>query len=208
MLCISTSVFSYSLNAASMPKQMRGRAAVMSFDQEAFIAESKEMRLKHLEEQAMFALKTSCENFDNAVFPNAMIAGDCVITDLLGRLGYLGPDGKCKIMVVDTFHLFDETLPFLKTLEAKYGFQAEVFTAEGVELFNKEAYDKKYGADLWKEDIEQYDKVCKVEPFQRGARAATPPVHFFVAFFLDRCRPRAARRALVDGVIAGGAHVC
>ena len=52
MLCISSSVFSYSLNAASMPKQMRGRAAVMSFDQEAFIAESKEMRLKHLEEQA------------------------------------------------------------------------------------------------------------------------------------------------------------
>ena len=187
----------------------QSRPAVrMSFDQEAFIAESKEMRLKHLEEQAMFALKTSCENFDNAVFPNAMIAGDCVITDLLGRLGYLGPDGKCKIMVVDTFHLFDETLPFLKTLEAKYGFQAEVFTAEGVELFNKEAYDKKYGADLWKEDIEQYDKVCKVEPFQRGARAARPPVHFFVAFFLDRCRPRAARRALVDGVIAGGAHVC
>ena len=58
------------------------------------IAESKEMRLKYLEEQAMFALKTSCENFDNAVFPNAMIAGDCVITHLLGRLGYL-ESGKC-----------------------------------------------------------------------------------------------------------------
>merc|ERR1719393_509256 len=118
MLCISTSVFSYSLNAASMPKQMRGRAAVMSFDQEAFIAESKEMRLKHLEEQAMFALKTSCENFDNVVFPNAMIAGDCVITHLLHRLGYLsGEDAKCKIMVVDTFHLFPETLPFLEKIE-------------------------------------------------------------------------------------------
>merc|ERR1719313_570569 len=139
------------------------------FDQEAFIAESKEMRLKHLEEQAMFALKTSCENFDNAVFPNAMIAGDCVITHLLHRLGYL-KNGKCKVMVVDTFHLFDETLPFLKKIEAEYGFKAEVFTAEGVELFNKDAYDAKYGADLWKEDIEQYDKVCKVEPFQRGLK--------------------------------------
>merc|ERR1740125_72880 len=88
----------------------RTRTAVMSFDQEAFIAESKEMRLKHLEEQAMFALKTSCENFDNTVFPNAMIAGDCVITHLLGRLDYL-KTGKCKVMVVDTFHLFDETIP-------------------------------------------------------------------------------------------------
>ena len=84
----------------------------------------------------MFALKTSCENFEKPVFPNAMIAGDCVITDLLGRLGYL-ESGKCKIMVVDTFHLFDDTLPFLKTLEEKYNFKAEVFTAEGVPLFDK-----------------------------------------------------------------------
>ena len=32
-------------------RESRARSAVMSFDQEAFIAESKEMRLKHLEEQ-------------------------------------------------------------------------------------------------------------------------------------------------------------
>jgi hypothetical protein len=50
------------------------------FDQEKFIAESKEMRLKHLEDQAMYALKISCENYENAVFPNAMIAGDVVST--------------------------------------------------------------------------------------------------------------------------------
>merc|ERR1719506_734856 len=99
---------------APVRKSLRSNVAglKMSFDQEAFIAESKEMRLKHLEEQAMFALKTSCENFENPVFPNAMIAGDCVITHLLGRLGYL-ESGKCKIMVVDTFHLFPETMPFL-----------------------------------------------------------------------------------------------
>ena len=36
----------------------------------------------------MFALK-QVDNFQNAVFPNAMIAGDCVITHLLHRLGYL-----------------------------------------------------------------------------------------------------------------------
>merc|ERR1712185_630285 len=105
----------FSLNAPLSPSAARA-AVSMSFDQEAFIAESKEMRLTHLEEQAMFALKTSCENFDNPVFPNAMIAGDCVITHLLHRLGYL-ENGKCKIMVVDPFHLFPETLPFLKTIE-------------------------------------------------------------------------------------------
>lgn len=34
-----------------------------AFDQEQYIAESREMRLKHLEEQAMFALKIACENY-------------------------------------------------------------------------------------------------------------------------------------------------
>merc|ERR1719460_823150 len=127
------------------------------------------MRLKHLEEQAMFALKTSVENFENPVFPNAMIAGDCVITHLLAKGGWL-ENGKCKIMVVDTFHLFDETLPFLKTMEEKYKFSADVFCAEGVPLYDKAGFDAKYGVNLWKEDIEQYDKVCKVEPFQRGLK--------------------------------------
>jgi phosphoadenosine phosphosulfate reductase len=127
------------------------------------------MRLKHLEEQAMFALRIACENYGNAVFPNAMIAGDVVITDLLGRMGYL-ENGQAKIMVVDTFHLFPETLEFLKTLESRYKFQAEVFAAEGIPLFDKAAFDKRYGANLWKEDIDEYDRVCKVEPFQRGLK--------------------------------------
>lgn len=33
------------------------------FDQEAFIAEGREMRLKHLEDQAMFALKIAAESY-------------------------------------------------------------------------------------------------------------------------------------------------
>ena len=140
------------------------------FDQEAYIAESKEMRLKHLEEQAMFSLKIAVENYGNAVFPNALIAGDTVITHLLHRMGYL-KDGQAKVMVVDTFHLFPETMDFLREIEDFYGFKAEVFCAEGVPVGDKAGYDKKYGANLWKEDIEQYDKVCKVEPFQRGLKS-------------------------------------
>jgi len=146
------------------------RVAAEQFDQEQFIEESKEMRLKHLEEQAMYALKISCENYSNAVFPNAMIAGDVVITHLLHRMGYLKDSSKCKIMCVDTFHLFPETMEFLKEIEEYYGFKAEVFCAEGIPVGDKEAYDKRYGADLWKENIEEYDRVCKVEPFQRGLK--------------------------------------
>jgi len=176
------------------------------FDQEQFNNEGKDMRLKYLEDQAMYALKISCENYGNAVFPNAMIAGDVVITHLLGRMGYL-KDKKCKIMCVDTFHLFPETMEFLKTIEGHYDFKAEVFCAEGVPVGDKAGYDAKYGADLWKEDIEQYDKVCKVEPFQRGLKTLKTDV-----MINGRTRWQGFERAWIDqfenAPIGGGLAKC
>jgi len=177
--------------ASMRSRAMRSKTAVkMGFDMEASIQETKDMRLTHLEEQAMFALKTAVENHENPVFPNAMIAGDCVITHLLDRLGYL-KDGKVTIMCVDTYHLFDETMEFMETMEKEYDFKAEVFAAEGCE--DKAAYDKKYGADLWKEDIEQYDKVCKVEPFQRGLKTCKTDV-----MINGRTRWQGFERAYID----------
>jgi len=176
------------------------------FDQESFIAESKEMRLKHLEEQSMFALKIAVENYGNAVFPNALIAGDCVITHLLDRMGYL-KDGKCKVMVVDTFHLFPETMDFVKEVEEHYGFKAEVFCADGVEVSDKAGYDTKYGADLWKENIDEYDRVCKVEPFQRGLKTLKTD-----CMINGRTRWQGAERAWIDlfenAPIGGGLAKC
>ena len=45
------------------PTGLRMADTATIFDQEQFIAEGREMRLKHLEEQAMFALKIACENY-------------------------------------------------------------------------------------------------------------------------------------------------
>ncbi|KAJ1634041.1 phosphoadenosine-phosphosulfate reductase [Pavlovales sp. CCMP2436] len=181
-------------------------AAKVFFDQEGFIAESKELRLKHLEEQAMFALKIACENYENAVFPNALIAGDVVITHLLHRLGYL-KDGRCTIMVVDTFHLFPETMAFVNEVEKAYGFTAEIFCAEGVPVADKAGFDKKYGADLWKVNIEQYDKVCKVEPFQRGLKTLKAN-----CMINGRTRWQGVERAWIDqfenAPIGGGLAKC
>jgi 3'-phosphoadenosine 5'-phosphosulfate sulfotransferase (PAPS reductase)/FAD synthetase len=77
-----------------------------------------------------------------------------------------------KIMVVDTFHLFPETMEFLKVLENKYEyeFKAEIFCAEGIAVGETDAFDKRYGENLWREDIDEFDRVCKVEPFQRGLK--------------------------------------
>ena len=97
---------------AAVSKPFSGlKMAEEQFDQEQFIAESKEMRLKHLEEQAMFALKIAVENYGNAVFPNAMIAGDVVITHLLHRMGYL-ENGKAKVMVVDTYVIINPVVGY------------------------------------------------------------------------------------------------
>eukprot|EP00588_Corethron_pennatum_P011665 CAMPEP_0194280730 /NCGR_PEP_ID=MMETSP0169-20130528/18522_1 /TAXON_ID=218684 /ORGANISM="Corethron pennatum, Strain L29A3" /LENGTH=425 /DNA_ID=CAMNT_0039025571 /DNA_START=62 /DNA_END=1342 /DNA_ORIENTATION=- len=207
----SVSAFAPNTGAFGVARRSSSSAALsMSekpvFDQEQFIAESKEMRLKYLEEQAMFALKIAVENYGNAVFPNAMIAGDVVITHLLGRMGYLS-SGKCKVMVVDTFHLFPETIPFLRSLEEHYDFKAEIFCAEGCPVGDKAAYDAKYGADLWKEDIEQYDKVCKVEPFQRGLKTTNTD-----CMINGRTRWQGFERAWIDqfenAPIGGGLAKC
>jgi len=65
-----------------------------------------------------------------------------------------------------------------------------------------------FGADLWKEDVEQYDKVCKVEPFQRGLKTLQTGV-----MLNGRRRDHGDERAYIDlyenAPIGGGmAKVC
>lgn len=142
--------------------------AAPAVDVEAFVRIAKESRLAHLESQAMTALQQAVDSFPGTVtFPCALIAGDVVILDLLSRLGYL-QNGKVKVGFIDTFHLFPETISFLDDVEKRYGFSAHRFCAAGCDT--KADYDAKHGADLWKEDIEEYDRVCKVEPFSRMLR--------------------------------------
>merc|ERR1719454_1642449 len=180
-LSLMPSALSYNVGSAlRVPVQApahapRAGVAAMGMDIAELIDDAKKTRLEHLEKQAMDALRVAVDQFEKPGFPNAMIVGDCVITHLLGKIGALDT-GKAKVMVVDTYHLFDDTMPFLAEVEAKYKFTADVFGPVGLssprnlspETFAE--FDKKYGANLWKEDIEQYDKVCKVEPFQRGLK--------------------------------------
>jgi len=203
MLFLNIAAQSYTLNGALRTPQHhvvapRVTAAAMGMDISELIEDAKKTRLEHLEEQALSALRVAVDKFDRVVFPNAMIVGDCVITHLLGKIGAL-ESGKAKIMVVDTYHLFDDTMPFLAAVEEKYGFTADVFGPEGLpsarnlspETFAD--FDKKYGANLWKEDIEQYDKICKVEPFQRGLKTLNADI-----MINGRRRDHGAERAYID----------
>merc|ERR1719460_2129508 len=77
----------------------------------------------------------------------------------------------------------------------------------GVPAGDKAAYDAKYGADLWREDIEQYDKVCKVEPFQRGLKTLNTD-----CMINGRTRWQGFERAWIDqfenAPIGGGLAKC
>merc|ERR1719454_725954 len=203
-LSLMPSALSYNVGSAlRVPVQApahapRAGVAAMGMDIAELIDDAKKTRLEHLEKQAMEALQVAVDQFDNVVFPNAMIVGDCVITHLLGKIGAL-KSGKAKVMVVDTYHLFEDTMPFLAEVEKKYGFTADVFGPVGLdsprnlspETFAE--FDKKYGANLWKEDIEQYDKVCKVEPFQRGLKELDADI-----MINGRRRDHGAERAYID----------
>merc|ERR1712070_1155722 len=72
---------------------------------------------------------------------------------------------------------------------------------------NKALFDKKYGENLWREDIEQYDKVCKVEPFQRGLKTLNTD-----CMINGRTRWQGFERAWIDqfenAPIGGGLAKC
>lgn len=126
---------------------------------------AREERLKHLEEQALQALRATVDTFEHPAFPCALIAGDVVLLHLLHKLGYLSNE-RVKVIFIDTFHLFPETYKFLHECEEAYGFKAHVFQAAG--LNSKEEYNDIHGSDLFIRDIDEYDRICKVEPFARS----------------------------------------
>lgn len=132
---------------------------------EPWIEESHRSRKEWLQGHSSKVLQQAVENFQHPVFPCALIAGDVVILDLLSRLGYL-KDGRVKVAFIDTFHLFEETHSFLHRLEEKYGFKAVEFHAKG--FANKAEYRAEHGSDLFLKDIDEYDRICKVEPFNRA----------------------------------------
>lgn len=78
------------------------------------------------------------------------------------------PARRPQVIFIDTFHLFPETHQFLHRLEAAFGFKAQTFHC--ADAATKAEYDAKHGADLWQRDIDQYDKLCKVEPFSRALK--------------------------------------
>jgi len=156
--------------------------------------------LPHPQAQALAVLATAVSEFQRPAFPCALIAGDVVILHLLHRLGFLA-SGRVQVIFVDTFHLFPETLAFLQRVEAAYGFKAMVFQADG--LPDRAAYDAKHGKEFWREDIDRYDQICKIEPFSRSLRVLSVD-----CMLNGRRRDHGAERAALECWEGGATAKC
>ena len=142
-------------------------------------------RLDYLEAELQSVLKDAVASKERPMFTTALITGDCVILDAIHKAGLLD---KIPIIFVDTYTLFPETLSFLREVENHYGFKAKVYAAQGCK--DQEDYYAKYGRDYWMKDIDEYDKLCKVEPMNRALAEADSD-----AWINGRRRDHGAERA-------------
>jgi len=122
-------------------------------------------RMDFLETSLRNTLLKVVEIKKKPIFSTAEIAGDMVILDALAKAGVLD---KVAVFFIDTYHLFPESVDFLKEIENHYGFKAKVYVA--ADCPTQESYFAKYGEDYWMEDIDAYDLKCKVEPLQRALK--------------------------------------
>ena len=183
-------------------RRFRRNASTTQEEISSWVEKARVSRLQHLEEQASTTIRKAVEaaSGEPIAFPCALIAGDVIMLELMHRLGYL-TSGAIKVLFIDTFHLFPETLEFLADVEQRYGFKAQVFNAAGCNT--KDDYDEMSGADLWKEDIEEYDKICKVEPFSRALRTVGA-VTMFNGRRRDHGKERAHLEIIEEAAVAGG----
>jgi phosphoadenosine phosphosulfate reductase len=151
---------------APYPRDFKAIPSVTDYGKGSDVAINKELemdRLSFLAESLIKSLRHAVENKKRPIFTIALIAGDMVILDAIHRAGLLD---KIKVIFIDTYTLFPETLAFLRQVEAHYGFKAHVYHAAGIE--SQAEFEARYGTEYWKEDIDAYDKLCKVEPLQRA----------------------------------------
>jgi phosphoadenosine phosphosulfate reductase len=132
---------------------------------EVFNKADENERMDFLEQSLRKTLLKVVETKKKPIFSTAEIAGDMVILDAIHKAGVLD---KVAVFFVDTYHLFPESIEFLKEIENHYGFKAKVYAC--ADCPTQEDFFKKYGEDYWMEDIDEYDKKCKVEPLQRALK--------------------------------------
>ncbi|OLP18589.1 phosphoadenosine phosphosulfate reductase [Leptolyngbya sp. 'hensonii'] len=95
---------------------------------------------------------------------SAFNVDDMVLTDILYRA--LRPVKPVPVLFLDTLHHFPETLDLVAQAKALYRLNLKVYRIQC--LRSAEAFAAKYGEAFWKQDIEKFHYLTKIEPLQRG----------------------------------------
>jgi len=82
-----------------------------------------------------------------------------VVMHTLHKLGI-----RLPVLFVDTLHHFPETLAHVERVRERFDLDLRIFRPAA----NRAAFEEKYGRELWKTDLDLYQKVSKVDPFREA----------------------------------------
>lgn len=120
---------------------------------------------------------------------SAFNVDDLLITDLLYR--DLKPANLVPVMFLDTLHHFPQTLELVAKAKQVYGLNLQIYKIPDVET--REAFAAKYGEALWDQDINEFSRLTKIEPLQRGLDELGT-----IAWITGRRRDQATTRIEMD----------
>jgi len=131
-----------------------------------------------LEQSALSLLRGAC--LDHAAHVCCFGVGDCIILHLLSRLcdsesaeegGSAGMQEQdsagqggglargCRILVIDSLHLLQETLPFLEQLQARYGARLHFVVMRPDGCTSRQQLEQRFGQALFHKSPRRYREV-------------------------------------------------
>jgi phosphoadenosine phosphosulfate reductase len=99
---------------------------------------------------------------------------------------------RIPVIFIDTLHHFPETLDFVEHVRSRYDLDLRVFRPAD----RREAFEEMHGPCLWERDLDRYQQLTKVEPFQRAIAGLS-------AYITGRRRDQSTTRADLDVVEFG-----
>lgn len=130
-------------------------------------------------------LAWSIENIPTGlVQTSAFNVDDMIITHIL----YSELKHPVPVIFLDTLFHFPQTLELVAKTKEVYNLDLQTYKTP--DLNSREAFNAKYGEELWDKDITQFHHITKIEPLQRGLDELNT-----IAWITGRRRDQAVTRA-------------
>lgn len=99
---------------------------------------------------------------------------------------------RVPVIFIDTLHHFPETLDLVERVRSRYEIELRVIRPAQ----SRAAFEALHGQRLWERDLDRYQQLTKVEPFQRATTGLS-------AYITGRRRDQSMTRADLDVVELG-----